>query len=375
MLNFHPFASDDAPEEGAEPLQDPTIEVEEAGEQYGKFVAGPLPKGYGMTLGNPLRRVLYSSLPGTAVTWVKIEGVLHEYATIPHVKEEVSEILLNIKGIRLRSEVERPGKLRLEVAGRGEVCAGDIMASSDYEVVNPELHLATLDSDQAKLSVEFNVERGTSYKEAEGEGLPIGVLPVDAVYGPVRKVRYSTTENVRVGQRTDLERLTIEIWTDGSISPIKALQQAGNELVTRFFLFANAERVVEGDGAQPVALQISPEMYSVPVEQLELSSRTLNCLKRAGLDQVGHILELKPDDLLEIRNFGEKSLHELYDRLRESSLLPPGLDPELEVKEDQPAEEPAEVVQKAEEKPDEEEEIVSGVDAIFSQIEGLGDNR
>ena len=375
MLNFHPFASDDAPEEEAEPLQDPTIEVEEAGEQYGKFVAGPLPKGYGMTLGNPLRRVLYSSLPGTAVTWVKIEGVLHEYATIPHVKEEVSEILLNIKGIRLRSEVERPGKLRLEVAGRGEVCAGDIMASSDYEVVNPELHLATLDSDQAKLSVEFNVERGTSYKEAEGEGLPIGVLPVDAVYGPVRKVRYSTTENVRVGQRTDLERLTIEIWTDGSISPIKALQQAGNELVTRFFLFANAERVVEGDGVQPVALQISPEMYSVPVEQLELSSRTLNCLKRAGLDQVGHILELKPDDLLEIRNFGEKSLHELYDRLRESSLLPPGLDPELEVKEDQPAEEPAEVVQKAEEKPDEEEEIVSGVDAIFSQIEGLGDNR
>jgi DNA-directed RNA polymerase subunit alpha len=375
MLNFHPFASDDAHEEEAEPLQDPTIEVEEAGEQYGKFVAGPLPKGYGMTLGNPLRRVLYSSLPGTAVTWVKIEGVLHEYATIPHVKEEVSEILLNIKGIRLRSEVERPGKLRLEVAGRGEVCAGDIMASSDYEVVNPELHLATLDSDQAKLSVEFNVERGTSYKEAEGEGLPIGVLPVDAVYGPVRKVRYSTTENVRVGQRTDLERLTIEIWTDGSISPIKALQQAGNELVTRFFLFANAERVVEGDGAQPVALQISPEMYSVPVEQLELSSRTLNCLKRAGLDQVGHILELKPDDLLEIRNFGEKSLHELYDRLRESSLLPPGLDPELEVKEDQPAEEPAEVVQKAEEKPDEEEEIVSGVDAIFSQIEGLGDNR
>ena len=374
MLNFQPFASDDAHEEGAEPLQDPTIEVEEAGEQYGKFVAGPLPKGYGMTLGNPLRRVLYSSLPGTAVTWVKIEGVLHEYATIPHVKEEVSEILLNIKGIRLRSEVERPGKLRLEAAGRGEVCAGDIMASSDYEVVNPELHLATLDSDEAKLSVEFNVERGTSYKEAEGEGLPIGVLPVDAVYGPVRKVRYSTAENVRVGQRTDLERLTIEIWTDGSISPIKALQLAGNELVTRFFLFANAERVVEGDGVQPVALQISPEMYSVPVEQLELSSRTLNCLKRAGLDQVGHILEMKPDDLLEIRNFGEKSLNELYDRLRESDLLPPALDPELKAKKEEAAEEPAEVVQDAEEKPDEEEDRGSGVDAIFSQIEGLGDN-
>ena len=222
--------------------------------------------------------------------------------------------------------------------------------------------------------MEFNVERGTSYKEAEGEGLPIGVLPVDAVYGPVRKVRYSTAENVRVGQRTDLERLTIEIWTDGSISPIKALQLAGNELVTRFFLFANAERVVEGDGVQPVALQISPEMYSVPVEQLELSSRTLNCLKRAGLDQVGHILEMKPDDLLEIRNFGEKSLNELYDRLRESDLLPPALDPELKAKKEEAAEEPAEVVQDAEEKPDEEEDRGSGVDAIFSQIEGLGDN-
>ena len=378
MLNFQPFASDDVPEEGAEPLQDPTIEVEEADDQYGKFVAGPLPKGYGMTLGNPLRRVLYSSLPGTAVTSVKIEGVLHEYATIPHVKEEVSEILLNIKGIRLRSEVDRPGKLRLEVAGQGEVCAGDIMASSDYEVVNPELHIATLDSDQAKLSVEFNVERGTSYREAEGEGLPIGVLPVDAIYGPVRKVRYFTTENVRVGQRTDLERLTIEVWTDGSISPIKALQQAGNELVTRFFLFANAERVVDGDGAPPVALQISPEMYSVPVEQLDLSSRTLNCLKRAGLDQVGHILEMKPEDLLEIRNFGEKSLHELYGKLRESNLLPPALDPELGGQDkEEPAEEPEEeVVEEKEEKPANKDgdDVASGVDAIFSQIEGLGED-
>ena len=383
MLNFQPFASDDVPEDGTEPLQDPTIAVEEADEQYGKFVAGPLPRGYGMTLGNPLRRVLYSSLPGTAVTSVKIEGVLHEYATIPHVKEEVSEILLNIKGIRLRSEVDTPGKLRLEVAGRGEVCAGDIMASSDYEVVNPDLHIATLDSDQAKLSVEFNVERGTSYKEAQGEGLPIGVLPVDAVYSPVRKVRYSTTENVRVGQRTDLERLTIEVWTDGSISPINALQQAGNELVTRFFLFANAERVLDGDGAQPVALQISPEMYSVPVEQLGLSSRTLNCLKRAGLDQVGNILEMQRAELLEIRNFGEKSADELYSRLRNKGLLPPGLDPELQPgKGDKTRKEPSQVVKEAEETPDagddnddDGDDMESGLDAVFSQIEGLGDDK
>ena len=384
MLNFQPFASDDVPEEGPEPLQDPTIEVEEADEQYGKFVAGPLPRGYAMTLGNPLRRVLYNSLPGTAVTSVKIEGVLHEYATIPHVKEEVSEILLNIKGIRLRSEVDTPGKLRLEVAGRGEVCAGDIMASSDYAVVNPDLHIATLDSDQAKLSVEFNVERGTAYREAQGEGLPIGVLPVDAIYGPVRKVRYYTTENVRVGRRTDLERLTIEVWTDGSISPIRALQQAGNELVTRFFLFANAERLVHGDGVQPVALQISPEMYSVPVEKLELSSRTLNCLKRAGLDQVGNILEMQREDLLEIRNFGEKSADELYSQLRKKGLLPAALDPDLQAgevkkaKRDKPAEQPPEVVEEAEETPaddDNADDVESGLDAVFSQIEGLGDDK
>ncbi|MCH8804946.1 MAG: hypothetical protein IH986_02525, partial [Planctomycetes bacterium] len=152
-----------------------------ADDRYGKFIAEPLMKGYGATLGNPLRRILYSSLPGTAVTWVKIEGVLHEYTTIPHVKEEVSELLMNIRGVRLRSSVELPGKLRLEVAGQGEVSAGDIMASSDFEVVNPELHLATLDSDEARLSVELNVERGTGYSEASQiDGLPIGVLPVDA---------------------------------------------------------------------------------------------------------------------------------------------------------------------------------------------------
>ena len=171
----------------------------------------------------------------------------------------------------------------------------------------------------------------------------------------------------------------MRVWTDGSISPIRALQQAGNELVTRFFLFANAERVVEGDGGPPVALQISPEMYSVPVEQLELSSRTLNCLKRAGLDQVGHILEMKPEDLLEIRNFGEKSLRELFDKLRESDLLPPALDPELKST-DEGEEGPEAAVgvgEEPEEKHDAEEDDddASGLDAVFSQIEGLGDKQ
>ena len=331
MLSFQTFATEETPSDEPEPVPVPSIEIVESDERYGKFVAEPLPLGYGMTLGNPLRRVLYSSLSGTAVTWVKIEGVLHEYTTIPHVKEEVFEFLLNIKGIRLRSEVDRPGKLRLEVAGQGEVCAGDIMASSDFEVVNPELHLATLDSDQAKLSVELNVEKGLNYAEAsKGDGLPIGVLPVDAIYTPIRKVNYNV-ESIRVGQRSDFERLTIEIWTDGSISPVDALQQAGNILVAQFFLFANAQRTIEaGEDGPPIALQISAEEYNIPVESLELSSRTLNCLKRASLDKVGQILEMKKSDLLQIRNFGEKSLAELYDRLRVNNLLPAELDPDIE---------------------------------------------
>lgn len=337
MLNFQTFPS---PETLAEPdeevIPSPQITVVESDDEYGKFVTEPLPQGYGMTLGNPLRRVLYSSLPGTAVTWVKIESVLHEYATIEHVKEEVSEFLLNVKGIRLRSDVDRPGKLRLEVAGQGEVSAGDIMASSDFEVVNPELYLATLDSDQAKLSVEFNVERGTGYaRAARGEGLPIGVLPVDAIYTPVRKVNYSI-EDVRVGQRTDFERLFTEVWTDGSITPIEAMKQAGNILVGHFFLFANTQTVAEdGEEGPPIALRISPEHYNVAVERLDLSSRTLNCLKRASIDKVGEILEMEKCDLLQIRNFGEKSLTELYGRLREMELLPPERDPDIEQPEEQ----------------------------------------
>ena len=327
MLNFKRFVTKEATEVVEEPIPSPMVTVEEADDRYGVFSTEPLPKGYGMTLGNPLRRILYSSLPGTAVTWVKIEGVLHEYTTIPHVKEEVSELLLNVKGIRLHSEVDRPGKLRLEVAGQGEVCAGDIMASSDFEVVNPELYLASLDSDQARLSIELNVERGTGYREASrGDGLPIGVLPVDALYTPIRKVNFRV-ENVRVGQNTDFERLVLQIWTDGSITPVDALRRAGDILVTQFFLFANAQEVSEdGTEGSPISLRISPEQYNIQVERLELSSRTLNCLKRASIDKVGQILEMKKSDLLQIRNFGEKSLSELYGRLEELDLLPPETD-------------------------------------------------
>ena len=299
----------------------------EFADRYGKFAIEPLAPGYGMTLGNPLRRVLYGSLRGSAVTWIKVEGVLHEYGTIPHMKEEVAEFLLNVKGIRLRSEADRPGKLRLEVAGEGQVCAADIMASSNFEVVNPELHLATLDSPEAKLAVEFNVERGIGYKEAtSGKNEAIGTLPVDAVFTPIRKVNYRV-EPTRVGQRTDYERLVIEVWTDGTMEPIEALRQSGEILMNKFFLFAKVQIDLSESGSPVLKPNISSEKYYIEVEKLELSSRTLNCLKRAGIDTVGQVLERNKDELIGIRNFGEKSYTELFDQLRAMDLLPANLDP------------------------------------------------
>ena len=324
VLEFQTLIPSEPPIEEEEPIPSPQITVLESDDSYGKFSVEPLERGYGITLGNPLRRILYGSLEGTAITWVKIDEILHEHTTIPHVKEEVSEFLLNVKGIRLRSEVDRPGKLRLEVSGQGEVSASDIMASSDFEVVNPELHLASLSSNQSKLSVEFNVEPGVGYKEAAlGEDLPIGVLPVDAIFTPIRKVNYSV-EPTRVGRRTDFERLVLEVWTDGSISPVEAVKQAANILITHFFLFTNAQEGEAGGVEGPaITLRISPEQYNIPVERLELSSRTLNCLKRAGLDKVGQLLSMKPSELLQIRNFGEKSLTELNEKLTEMDLPVP----------------------------------------------------
>ena len=302
----------------------PSISVETSEELYGKFIVEPLPPGFGVTLANPLRRVLFSSVPGTAVTWVKIDGVLHEYTSIPNVKEEVTEFLLNVKGIRIKSEVDRPGKLRLNAAGQGSICAGDIMASSDFEVVNPEHHLATLDSDDATIEIEFNVERGTGFTESViNNGAPVGVLPVDSLFSPIKKVSYDI-EQIRVGQKTNYEKLIIELWTDGTIAPIEAIKYAGNVLLDHFFLFAKARVNEDGSAYSPsTELQISPDQYDIAVETLDLSSRTLNCLKRANLHRVGEVLELKREDLLKIRNFGEKSLNEIYDKLAELGLTPP----------------------------------------------------
>lgn len=307
-----------------------SIKVQEATDTYGRFVAEPLSRGWAVTIGNPLRRTLLGSLPGTAITWVKIEGVQHEYSTVAHMREEVTEFLLNVKGVRLRSLANRPGRLRLEVDGEGEVRAGDVMATADFEIVNPEHHLATLDSPAARLSVEFNVEQGTGYVPAQhDEGLPIGVLPVDAAYTPVRKANFRV-ENTRIGQRTDLECLVIEVWTDRTITPLEAVQAAANQLMEKFYLFSSLDKEPTEATSPAAGLGISPEAYNTLVETLSLSARTLNCLKRAGINRVGEILSMPKADLLKIRNFGQKSLEELYAKLDEKGYTPKGTGPAAE---------------------------------------------
>lgn len=308
-------------ESAAESLK-PEIRILEGEDTYGKIAIEPLQRGYGITIGNPLRRILLSSIKGAAITWVKIDNVVHEYTAVTGVKEEVIDLLMNIKRIRIHSESERTGKMRLEVSGEGRVCAGDISTSADFEIVNPELHLATLDSEDSSLSIEFNVEHGVGYQPAvqsEGvTGLPVGVLPVDAIFSPVRKVNYNI-ERTRVGQVTDYERLVLEIWTDGTITPVDAVREAADGLVNHFFLFSNLNRTVEPGEPRPT-LTVSPEIYQTPIERLDLSPRTLNCLKRAHITKVGEVLEMSDDDLLKIRNFGDKSLEELREKLTERGI-------------------------------------------------------
>ena len=310
------------PPEGATESIKPSIAVLDSSDDYAKVALEPLVPGFAHTIGNPLRRFLLSSIKGSAITWVKIDDVVHEYTAIPGVKEEVMDLLLNIKRIRIHAQSERTGKMRLDVQGEGRVCAGDIATSSDFEIVNPELHLATLDDSDSSLSIEFNVESGLGYRpatQADGSaGLQVGILPVDAIFNPVKKVNYSR-EPTRVGQRTDYERLVLELWTDGTIAPLEALGEAANALVEDFFLFKNLSGTGGIASSRP-ALSLSPEIYQTPIERLELSHRTLNCLKRAHITRVGEVLQMSDDELLKIRNFGEKSLSELRSKLAEQGV-------------------------------------------------------
>ena len=309
-------------EEEEVPIPNPDVSEIEADEQYGKFEISPLQKGFGITLGNPIRRVLYSSLPGVAITSVKIDDVYHEYSTIEDVKEEVPEILLNIKGIRIlnESDTDRPGKMRLEVSGEGEVCAGDIMPTSDFQIVNPELHLATLNSSKAKLSLEMNVDHGTGYKPASAmDESDIGLLPVDAIFTPIRKVNYSV-EPTRIGQNTNLEKLIVEVWTDGSISPKDAIADASKILSEQFYFISTTTQIVDTEDESSAPNLVPHATANIKVEDLELSSRTLNCLKRADINTVGGIMQTNKKALMQIRNFGEKSYRELVAILLELGL-------------------------------------------------------
>ena len=298
----------------------PCVECQEISEKYGRFIAEPLERGFGNTIGNAMRRVLLSSLPGAAVTWVRIEGVQHEFSVIPHVKEDIIEFLLNVKALRLRPLTSGEGKMTLEARGEGRVCAGDIDPSADFEIVNPDLHLATLDSSDAELIVEFNVEQGKGYVPAgHGDGLPIGVIPVDAIFSPIRKVNF-TLEHTRVGQVTSYERLILELWTDGTVSPIDAVSQAAQVLVEKIHLFYDLayrrEWVMEKSG-----LPVQSEEYNTPIEQLSLSVRTFNCLKRAGITKVGELLEYSDEELLKIKNLGQKALEEVRSQLKEMGFV------------------------------------------------------
>ncbi|MSQ06301.1 MAG: DNA-directed RNA polymerase subunit alpha [Dehalococcoidia bacterium] len=314
------FIIPSGPNDGvAEPIK-PELRVLTATEVYCKVAMEPLQRGFGITVGNPLRRVLLSSIKGSAITWVKIEDSVHEYTTIRGVKEEVMELLLNIKRIRIRSQAARTGRVRLEVSGEGRVCAGDIATSADFEIINPELHLATLDTKESRLSIEFNVEQGLGYQPATlsentASTLPVGVLPVDAIFNPIRKVDYAI-ERTRVGQVTDYERLVLEVWTDGTISPLEAVREAANTLVNHNFIFSKLNVQTEASVKAPT-IMVSPEIYQTPIDKLGLSPRTLNCLKRAHIGKVGEVLEMSNEDLLKIRNFGEKSLEELQRKLSE----------------------------------------------------------
>jgi DNA-directed RNA polymerase subunit alpha len=294
----------------------PRVEIIHTSLDYGRFHVEPLPAGFGLTLGNALRRVLLSSLPGAAITAMKVDNVYHEFATIPGVREDTTELVLNVKQVRLKSYSSDPVRLQLAASGPGVVTAGDISCPADVEIANPELYLATLDSADAHLDVEFTVERGQGYIPSDGqEPAAIGVIPVDAVFTPIRRVNFQV-ENTRVGPRTDLDRLVLELQTDGTIAPADALAQAAQVLIQHFAIFGDlgatprqATKPTLGVGT------VSPRIYDMPIEQLELSSRTYNCLKRSQITKVGQILEMSPDELLALRNFGQKSLTELRQRL------------------------------------------------------------
>lgn len=294
-------------------LSVPKVECIESDETYGRFVAEPLEKGFGTTLGNALRRVLISSLTSAAVTSVEISGIHHEFSTIPHTKEDTLDFLLNIKAIRIRPLAQRSGKLSLEITGEGEVTAAAIKPSADFEIVNPDLHLISLNSSKAKLSVELNVEMGRGYLPARSsDGLPVGVIPIDAIFTPVRRVNYSV-EPSGTGESSGLERLVLDVWTDSTISATEAVSQSAAILVDQIACFRQLAKALTEEGAE-LSWQrlIPPDQYDMPLDQLNLSTHTYNSLRRGGITTLGQLLERKTtESLSSLAGFGAKSQEEV----------------------------------------------------------------
>ena len=298
-------------------IERPKIERVELNEDYGKFVVEPLERGFGITLGNSLRRVLLSSLPGVAVSSVKIDGVLHEFSTIPGVREDVTEIVLNLKDLCIKMHGTGPKKVIVDAAGACEVTAGDMIVDSDIEVVNPQLHLATLD-EGARLYMEIILESGRGYVPADRNkrpDMPIGQIAVDSIFTPIRKVNF-TVEDTRIGQITDYDKLNLEVWTDGTIKPDEAVSLAAKILTEHLALFINLTEHVQG-----VEIMVEKEedkkekILEMTIEELDLSVRSYNCLKRAGINTVDELVQRNEEEMMKVRNLGRKSLEEVQQKL------------------------------------------------------------
>jgi DNA-directed RNA polymerase subunit alpha len=293
-----------------------TIEVRERREHYAKFVIEPLERGFGITLGNAMRRILLSSIPGAAVTYMKIDGVLHEFSTIPGMVEDTIALMLNLKGLPVKLNTDEPKVLTLNVSGARDVVAGDISADADVEILEPNYRLATLSAKDSKLSMEIGVEMGRGYVMADKQRNiehMIGLIPLDSIFSPIRKVSF-TVDDTRVGQSVDFDRLTLEIETNGSITPDEALSTAAAIMQEQLDLFVSFNNRTEPLPEAP------PNEWDVPVETLNLSVRSFNCLKRAGISKVSELLDLTEDEIMKMRNFGKKSLDEIKLVLQERGL-------------------------------------------------------
>lgn len=300
-------------------IEKPRIELIESSEDdtYGKIVVEPLERGYGTTLGNSMRRVLLSSLPGAAVTSIKIDGVQHEFSTIPGVAEDTTEIIMNIKGLAILLHGDEPKLLRVEAQGECEVKAKDIIADADVEIMNPDWHIATLEKD-GKLFMELTLERGKGYVTADKNkkpNQPIGVIAIDSIFTPVHKVNFNV-ENTRVGQRTDYDKLIMEIWTNGTIKPEDAVSAAAKILIEHFSLFTGlTEKVQVSDAPQEEEKDDKEKILEMPIEELDLSVRSYNCLKRAGINTIYELTQKTAEDMMKVRNLGKKSLEEVEAKL------------------------------------------------------------